>query len=70
MAHQYWGLENSKDCTVHGVTKTQTRLSKFHFHCCLNFHFCKRWVYCQEKVFHIQLLSLCTAQGYAAERLN
>ena len=29
---QYSGLENSMDCTVHGVTKSQTRLSNFHFH--------------------------------------
>ena len=29
---QYPGLENSMDCIVHGVTKTQTRLSDFHFH--------------------------------------
>ena len=28
---QYSGLENSTDCIVHGVTKTQTRLSDFHF---------------------------------------
>ena len=26
------GLENSMDYTVHGVTKSQTRLSSFHFH--------------------------------------
>ena len=25
------GLENSMDCTVHGVTKSRTRLSEFHF---------------------------------------
>ena len=25
------GLENSMDCIVHGVTKSQTRLSDFHF---------------------------------------
>ena len=25
------GLENSKDCIVHGVTKNRTRLSDFHF---------------------------------------
>ena len=30
--HQYSGLENSVDCIVHGVAKSQTRLSKFHFH--------------------------------------
>ena len=28
---QYSDLENSVDCIVHGVTKSQTRLSDFHF---------------------------------------
>ena len=28
---QYSGLENSMDCMVHGVTKSQTQLSAFHF---------------------------------------
>ena len=28
---QYSGLENSMDYTVHGVTKSRTRLSDFHF---------------------------------------
>ena len=28
---QYSGLENSMDYTVHGVPKSQTRLSDFHF---------------------------------------
>ena len=28
---QYSGLENSMDCVVHGVTKSQTRLSDFQF---------------------------------------
>ena len=28
---QYSGLENSTDCKVHGVTKSWTRLSDFHF---------------------------------------
>ena len=27
---QYSGLENSLDCIVHGVTKSQTQLSDFH----------------------------------------
>ena len=37
---QYSGLENSMDCIVQGVTKSQTRLSNLHFH----FHFftCRR----------------------------
>ena len=30
--HQSSGLENSMDCIVHGVTKSRTRLSDFHFH--------------------------------------
>ena len=29
---QYSGLENSMDCIVKGVAKSQTRLSDFHFH--------------------------------------
>ena len=29
---QYSGLENSMDCIVHGVAKSQRRLSNFHFH--------------------------------------
>ena len=29
---QYFGLENYIDCIVHGVSKSQTRLSDFHFH--------------------------------------
>ena len=29
---QYSSLENSTDCMIHGVTKSQTRLSDFHFH--------------------------------------
>ena len=32
---QYSGLENSTDCIVHAVTKSQTQLSDFHFY----FHF-------------------------------
>ena len=32
---RYSGLENSMDCIVHGVAKSQTRLSNFHF---LHFH--------------------------------
>ena len=29
---QYSGLENSMDCIVHGVAKSRTRLSDFHFY--------------------------------------
>ena len=31
---QYSGLENSMDCIVHGVAKSQTQLSNFHFTPC------------------------------------
>ena len=27
---QYSGIENSMDCIIHGVTKSQTQLSDFH----------------------------------------
>ena len=40
---QYSGLENSMDCTIHGVTKSQTRLSDCHFpslHFILQVHVC------------------------------
>ena len=33
---QYSGLENSMDCVVHGVAKSRTRLSNFHFYVQLN----------------------------------
>ena len=29
---QYSGLENSMDCILHGVAKSRTKLSNFHFH--------------------------------------
>ena len=29
---QYSCLETSRDCIVHGVTKSQTQLSDYHFH--------------------------------------
>ena len=30
---QYIGLENSKDCIIHGVAQSWTRLSNFHLPC-------------------------------------
>ena len=35
---QYSGLENFMDCIVHGITKSQTQLSNFHF-TSLNYQF-------------------------------
>ena len=38
---QYSGLETCMDCIVHGVTKSQTRLSDIHFHFLQEF--CELW---------------------------
>ena len=35
---QYYGLENSMDCVIHGVTKSWTRLSNFHFQAGHSYH--------------------------------
>ena len=32
---QYSGLENTMDSIVHGVAKSWTQLSNFHFHTCI-----------------------------------
>ena len=40
---QYSCLENSMDYTVHGVTKSQTRLSNFHFTFIPNYRFPSRF---------------------------
>ena len=37
---QHSGLENSMDCIVHGVSKSQTQPSNFHFHA-INYFFLK-----------------------------
>ena len=37
---QYSGLENSMDCIVHGVAKSQIRLSHFHFCTYINEYVC------------------------------
>ena len=37
-ALQYSGLENSMDCIVYGVAKSQTQLSDFHFTSFLYIH--------------------------------
>ena len=34
---QHSGLENSMDCIIHGVSKSQTQLSNFHFHAISDF---------------------------------
>ena len=39
---QYSDLENSMDCIIHGVTKSQTQLSNFHF---ISLHFTSLMTY-------------------------
>ena len=39
---QYSGLENPTDCTVHGVEKSRTQLSDFHFH--MQYIFCQLYL--------------------------
>ena len=39
---QYSGLENSMDCIVHRVAKSQIKLSNFHFHNGKETFFCQR----------------------------
>ena len=44
---QYSGLENSMDCLIHGVTKSQTLLNDFHFQYLvrsIHFHVLPRWL--------------------------
>ena len=45
---QYPGLENSMDCIVCGVAKSQTRLSDFHFHFPLH-----QQIYFRNRVFSL-----------------
>ena len=52
---QYFGLENSMDYIVHGVTKSRTRLSNFYFHFLSN-HFQFIFVYCVRKCSNFILL--------------
>ena len=37
---RYSGLENSMDCIVHGSSKSQTRLSNFHYAFKITYNFC------------------------------
>ena len=50
---QYSGLENSMDCLVHGITKSQTPLSDFH---CAGLLIC-----CRRSLWVFALLAWCLA---------
>ena len=51
---QYSGRENSIDCIVHGVSKSRTQLSNFHFHFLFNITSIFGWFTCFK--IHIQFL--------------
>ena len=51
---RYSGLENSMDCIVHGVTKSRSQLSDFHFHFLLVIH---KWLLDLKK-FKLMCLNL------------
>ena len=50
---QYSGLENSIDCIVHGVAKSQKQLSDFHFH----YLDIELWIY---PIYGVHILTLLT----------
>ena len=54
---QYSDLENSMDCIVHWVTKSQTRLSDFHF---LSLYHIYTKVKQQKKYFSVVMRTLLT----------
>ena len=47
---QYSGLENSRDCIVHGVAKSRTRLSDFCFHTQMHSWHKNRYIFCLESL--------------------
>ena len=51
---QYSDLENPMDCIVHGVTKSWTRLSNFHFLICFMFPLHCEDCFCVQIKFKIQ----------------
>ena len=53
---QYAGLENSMDCIVLGVQKSQTQLSAFHFHWEIVAYLCRSGVIRVRNVFMILVL--------------
>ena len=63
------GLENSMDCIVHGVTKSKTRLSDFHFHFGGDEMFLNNMVvmvvlFCELFFFFFNFVSFKTAELY------
>ena len=54
---QYSDQENSVDCTVPGVTKSQTQLSDFHFHLHRNLSYITRCTYSAANIWHSRPVS-------------
>ena len=63
---QYFGLENSMDCIDHGVRKSQTQLSDFHFtslHMYVYTHTCiHTYVYITHTHVYIHMYTLHTQE--------
>ena len=57
---KYSGLENSMDCIVHGVTKSQTRLSDFRF----RFIYCASHILCSGFFTSWRFWVTCVKQHY------
>ena len=62
---KYSGLENSIDCIVHGVTKSRTQLSDFHFHFSIHFEF--PFVYGVRECFNLILLHVHCRAVYSSQ---
>ena len=58
---QYSGLENSMDGIVHGVTKSWTRLSDFHFHIICQVK------QCESGKMSIQFFLMCNRQQWEGQ---
>ena len=66
---QYSGLKNSMDCIVHGVTKSWTQLSSFHF-TWLRLGFWPRHCYKDEITVSVRMSCLyCKSQWYNSKHL-
>ena len=63
---RYSGLENSMDCIVHGVTKSRSQLSDFHFHFLLVIH---KWLL-DFKKFKPMCLNLLKKKYDSCDRMS
>ena len=67
---QYSGLENSMDCIVHGVAKSQTQPHNFHFHFFHHASEMSRWVILSQWVSTSPWARLCCSMCSRSPRLH